>query len=318
MTVNPALAAMGPMGLVATSTASLAYSIVKDLNSSLSFEATSATPLDAVPEVLKDALVDEDLGEHAVSGLFYTHSRFQPIVRQVKRFAGLVHRHRDDVPEAVNHSHSIFMVLPLRMSYTAVRLSTRQAQVQLMNKANESGNAADAVDLDEIMRAEERVAQLQELLEGHRYADNPAARKTFKRELEQRQRKIETFKANRKAADRLRLEAGKVRQAKNRVYMKNFKIRPLEQVGGVKGRSAAGLRGNGTMVVTPRQMPSPDGGLPRHFVSVQFDWHEDNLFGHSYDWHGRIDLGCDDQGIPQLVGGDGKFLERFRQTSIVS
>ncbi|MFJ6727274.1 hypothetical protein ACIQPQ_20450 [Streptomyces sp. NPDC091281] len=318
MTVPPLLSAMGPFGIVANSTASLAYSIVKDLNSSLSFEATSGTPLDAVPDVLKDALVDEDLGEHAVSGLFYTHSRFQPIARQVKHLTGLLHRHRDAVPEAVHHSHSIFMVLPLSMSYTAVRLSTRQAQVQLMNKANESAASVDPVDTDEITRAEERVAQLGELLDGHRYAQDVAARKAFKREREQLLRRIETFKANRKAADRMRVEAGKVRQARHRVYLKNFTIRPLEQVGGVKGRSAAGLRGKGTMVVTPRQMPAPDGGLPRHFVSVQFDWHEDNLLGHSYDWHGRVDLGCDDQGAPVILGGDGKFLERFRQTAVVS
>ncbi|MFQ3560398.1 hypothetical protein QZN11_26925 [Streptomyces gramineus] len=132
---------------------------------------------------------------------------------------------------------------PSTAARTAVRLGTRQAQVQLMTEANESGSAADAVDLDEIVRAEEQVARLQVLLEGHRYADNPAARRTFKREREQHPRKIETFKANREAADRLRVEAGTVCRTESRVHMRNFRIRPLEEAGGVKGRGAAGLRG---------------------------------------------------------------------------
>ncbi|MFI8221212.1 hypothetical protein [Streptomyces sp. NPDC085932] len=316
MTVPPALAATGPLGLVAASASSTVYSIVKDLNSSLSFETTSPTPLHAIPDALKDALVDEDLGERAVSGVFYTHSRFQPIVRQWKHFTHFVHRHgNDDVPEGANQSHSIFMILPLRMSYNAVRLDTTYAQEELMKRAEESYAKADQIDVD---AEQDRIDELTRLLGQHRYG-NARAQRQLETERRQHQRRLDSYDVHSRAADRLVQEAHRLRDSGSPVYMKNFKIRLVEQVNGIKARTAAGLHGKGTMVVTTKQMPAAGGsqGRPRLGFSVQFDWHEDNLFGHSYDWHGFIDLGCNDQGTPEVLGGNGKFYTRFLQHGVI-
>lgn len=314
MTVPPALAATGPLGMVAASATSTVYSIVKDLNSSLSFETTSPTPMHAVPDALKDALVDEDLGERAVSGVFYTHSRFQPIVRQWKHFTHFVRQHGDDVPDGANQSHSIFMILPLRMSYNAVRLDTTYAQADLMKKAEESYAKADQIDVE---AEQDRVDELTRLLS--QQVRDARARRQLEKELKQHQRRLESHHLHSRAADRLTEEARRLLDSGSPVYMKNFKIQLVEQVNGIKARTAAGLHGKGTMVVTTKQMPEGGGSQwgPRLGVSVQFDWHEDNFLGHSYDWHGFINLGCNSQGTPEVFGGNGKFYTRFLQHSVV-
>ncbi|WP_411120231.1 hypothetical protein [Streptomyces sp. 058-1L] len=304
MTLNPALAATGPMGLVATSAVSIVYSIVKDLNSGISIETSSPAPVNAVPDALKDALVDTDLGERALHGVFYTHSRFQPLVRHVKGLREMMHRHSGaNVPASVADSHSIFLVLPLRMSYNAVQLDMTQAREALMKKADESYAAMDRIDLE---KEQNEVAALQDRVDRLTRNDSVEARR-LRSQLAHHQQRIEAYEVHSTAAERLVGESRRLRDLNSLIWMKNFRIQAVEQVNGIKSRTAAGLHGKGSMTVTPKPMGRGLG------VSVQFDWHEDNLFGHSYDWHGRIDIACELDGSPALVAGSGKFYERFRQ-----
>ncbi|MFE8977725.1 hypothetical protein ACFYM7_30560 [Streptomyces cyaneofuscatus] len=64
--------------------------------------------ISATPAELGAASVKRQLGKQHLDGVFYTHSRFQPIVR---RF----HHHKADSVD-VNKSRSIFMVLRWRIS----------------------------------------------------------------------------------------------------------------------------------------------------------------------------------------------------------
>ncbi|MFE8977746.1 hypothetical protein ACFYM7_30670 [Streptomyces cyaneofuscatus] len=308
MTLNPALAAMGPMGLVATSAANTVYSIVKDLNSGISIETSSPAPVDAVPDALKDALVDTDLGERALHGVFYTHSRFQPLIRHVKGVREMMRRHGGgNVPASAADSHSIFMILPLRMSYNAVQLDMTHAREELMKKADESYAAMDRINLD---KEQNEVMVLQDRVDRLTRSDSVDARR-LRSQLAHHQQRIEAYEVHGTAAERLVRESRRLRDLSQLVWMKNFRIQAVEQVNGIKGKTAAGLHGKGSMVVTTKPM---HGGIG---VAVQFDWHEDNLFGHSYDWHGRLDIGCGLDGTPALVNGSGKFYERFRQNLAV-
>ncbi|MEV7251131.1 hypothetical protein [Streptomyces cyaneofuscatus] len=304
MTLNPALAAMGPMGLVATSAANTVYSIVKDLNSGISIETSSPAPVDAVPDALKGALVDTDLGERALHGVFYTHSRFQPLVRHVKGLREMMRRHGGgNVLASAADSHSIFMILPLRMSYNAVQLDMSRAREELMKKADESYAAMDKINLDD---EQKEVTNLQNQVDRQYRSDSMEVRR-LRSQLAHHQQRIEAYEVHSTAAERLVRESHRLRDLSQFVWMKNFRIQAVEQVNGIKGKTAAGLHGKGSMVVTTKPMQGRLG------ITVQFDWHEDNLFGHSYDWHGRLDIACRYDGTPELVNGSGKFYERFSQ-----
>ncbi|MFJ7062899.1 hypothetical protein ACIQVA_35360 [Streptomyces microflavus] len=304
MTLNPALAAMGPLGLVASSAASTIYTIVKDLNSGISMESSSPAPVNAVPDALKDALVDEELGERALCGVFYTHSRFQPLIHHMKNLREMMHRYGGGtVPASVGDSHSIFMVLPLRMSYNAVRLDMTHAREELMKKADESYAAMEKIDLD---AEQDEVVKLQDRVDRETWS-GPAEERRLRSQLAHHQQRIEAYEVHSTAAGRLVTESRRLRDIREFAWMKNFRIQTVEQVNGIKGRTAAGLHGKGSMIVTPKPLGRQIG------VSVQFDWHEDNLFGHSYDWHGQIEIACNGAGAPMVVAGSGKFKERFLQ-----
>ncbi|MFJ4966491.1 hypothetical protein EES43_02930 [Streptomyces sp. ADI96-02] len=296
--------AIGPYGVVANAAASTAYSIVKDFNTKVEFTSEGRQAINAFPDVLKDAPVEEDLGRRDLYGVFYTHSRFQPIVRRLAPHHHHQLRHRDEVARAVNKSHSIFMVLPWRMSYSAVRLDSYQAQIGLDKRMNELYAEMDKIDL---VAEEDTIAEKTALLASHRYG-GAAAQRQLRDEIARSQRRVDTYQVNRNAAERMAAQVRRLRDAGSPVYMRNFTIDAVEQANGVKARASTGLKGSGKMLVSTEQV-----GL-QTYLSVQFRWHEDNFFGHGYDWNGRIDIRCTDDGNPDAFQGEGKFWDRFLET----
>ncbi|MEU4134569.1 hypothetical protein [Streptomyces wuyuanensis] len=303
MTVPAGISVAEPIGVVANSVVSTTYAIVKDLNGKVEFTVESPATVGTVPGFLNDAIIDEDLGVQSLYGVFYTHSRFQPIVRWLSPHHHFHLTQSPDVARAVNKSHSIFLVMPWRMSYSAVRLDTSRAEYELMNKANEAYSAMKHIDVV----AEENAWRIKTALLGsrrHRKEDE----RQLREEVAMLRQRIDTYYAHRKVGDRLAREARRLRDTVGPVYMRNFKINAVEQANGIKARASTGLKGTGKMVVSAEQTTL------QSYISVQFHWHEDNFFGHSYDWNGRIDVRCDDQGRPDPWQGEGKFYDRFLET----
>ncbi|MEW1615900.1 MULTISPECIES: hypothetical protein [unclassified Streptomyces] len=299
MSIPSVVSATGPLGVVASSVASTAYSIVKDFNTKVQLTSETHPTISAVPEELGAAKVLQNLGPQHLDGVFYTHSRFQPIVRRFH------HRHPGDVVD-VNKSHSIFMVLPWRVSYRAVLLDP-SAELVALNKEDRK-NAAEMRKIDlpaEKLRLENKQLNFRRMLEEGARAD---VLESLQNEIQEHEQQIEAYRAYQDSIERRARRAEAVRAMGNDVHMKDFKIDPVEQAHGAKARASTGLKGAGNVFLNAEQAAG------RTYVSVHFRWTEENFFGHGHAWEGRIDIGCRQDGSPEVLGGDGKFYERYLET----
>ncbi|MFJ7063086.1 hypothetical protein ACIQVA_36390 [Streptomyces microflavus] len=290
----------GPLGLVASSAASTAYTIVKDFNTSVQLTSAMHPTISGVPEELGSARVLQNLGPQHLDGVFYTHSRFQPIVRRFH------HHHQGDFVD-VNKSHSIFMVLPWRVSYRAVLLDP-SAELMALNKEDRE-NAAEMRKIDltaEKLHLQNKQQNFQRILVGQ--GGPPHVLESLQMDIQEHERQIETYRTFQDSIERRARRAEAVRAAGNSVHMKDFKIDHVEQAHGAKARASTGLKGTGNVFLNAEQAAG------RTYVSVHFQWTEENFFGHGHAWEGRIDIGCRQDGSPEVLGGDGKFFERYLET----
>ncbi|NEC20846.1 hypothetical protein [Streptomyces parvus] len=299
MTLPIGFAATGPLGMVASSAANTAYSIVKDCNTKVSMASTQHPTISALPTDCGTVKVVRNLGAQELEGVFYTHSRFQPIV---SRF----HRHKEGFD--VNKSHSIFMVLPWRISYSAVELNSLEEQIALNRQDDADDAELSKINLPgEMSQLKRKQSAFQGFVEGGRAA--PELLEMLEREIEQHKRNIANHRLyqDSKAERALRRQA--VEAVGRYVYMKDFKIDAVEQAHGIKARASTGLKGTGNVQLAAEQ--TAEG---RPYVTVQFQWIEENFFGHGHSWDGRINVGCRVDGKPEVLGGSGKFFERYCET----
>ncbi|MEU6631992.1 hypothetical protein ABZ905_27470 [Streptomyces parvus] len=299
MTLPIGFAAAGPLGLVAGSAANTAYSIVKDCNTKVSMASTQHPTISAYPTDCGTVKVVRNLGAQELEGVFYTHSRFQPIV-------GRFHHHRQGFD--VNKSHSIFMVLPWRVSYSAVELNSIEEQLAL-NKQDEADDAEmRKINLrSEMSQRDRKRSAFDGMMRGRGAA--PELLEALEREIEQHQRQIANYRLYQDSKSERALRRQAVEAVGRHVYMKDFKIDAVEQARGAKARASTGLKGTGNVQLTAEQ--TAEG---RPYVAVQFQWIEENFFGHGHSWDGRINIGCQVDGTPQVLGGSGKFYERYLET----
>ncbi|KOV67324.1 hypothetical protein ADL00_16080 [Streptomyces sp. AS58] len=349
--------------MIAANATNVIYSILKDLNTSTSLEATSPAAVHILPEALKNAYVDQNLGQHGVRGVFFTHHRLalhKPIEAIRKRFGHAAPANVVDVEQCETR---VGLQLPLEFSYTAVRLDASQVVGELTDRINKE---RAAMNPDEINEAEDRVATLTPQVRGSRTkeqwdallavlnqadqqvktlkqqsAGNPGLRpsyeqavadrdrlkrdmmggqderqwRTLNSELEKAKQLIRTYKSHERSANRVLQEMKSLKEAANLVYMKDFTVRIIEEIGPMKAKNPTGMKAKGAIAVRAKQFQAGGSGGSRTGVAIQFDWHQDGVggLGWAKDWHGTLEFVCGADGRPDGITGTGKFAERFNQ-----
>ncbi|MFD5570350.1 AAA family ATPase [Streptomyces cadmiisoli] len=349
--------------MIAANATNVIYSILKDLNTSTSLEATSPAAVHILPEALKNAYVDQNLGQHGVRGVFFTHHRLalhKPIEAIRKRFGHAVPANVVDVEQ---YETRVGLQLPLEFSYTAVRLDASQVAGELTDRINKERAAMREINIDE---AEHLVADLTPEVRGNRpkeewdallarleqadqhvkalkrqLAGNPALRPQYEQAVAERDRhrqdmtgvrderqwrtvnaaledakqRIRTYKSHERSANRILQEMKSLKEAANLVYMKDFTVRIIEEIGPMKAKNPTGMKAKGAIAVRAKQFQAGGSGGSRTGVAIQFDWHQDGVggLGWAKDWHGTLEFVCGADGRPDGITGTGKFFERFNQ-----
>ncbi|MFD7857839.1 hypothetical protein ACFV6B_26610 [Streptomyces microflavus] len=232
--------------------------------------------------------------------MFYTYSRFQPIVRRFH------HHHQGDFVD-VSKSHSIFTVLPWRVSYRAVLLDPSAELMALNREDRENAVEMRKIDLTaEKLHLQNKQQNFQRILVGQ--GGPPHVLESLQMDIQEHERQIEPYHTFQDSIERRARRAEAVRAAGNSVHMKDFKIDHVEQAHGAKARASTGLKGTGNVFLNAEQAAG------RTYVSEDFQWTEENFFGHGHAWEGRIDIGCRQDGSPEVLDGDGKFFDRYFET----
>ncbi|WP_432585007.1 hypothetical protein ABVG11_02320 [Streptomyces sp. HD1123-B1] len=314
----------------ASAAASTIYTILKDIGARTDFSMTSGTPIDAVPPAYKDAHVEYLTRQH-LYGVWYTHSIIYPVARKLS----LTHRHTQqgaEAEKALMKGKSVSSIVPYVFSYTPARVSVRTQDLQALAEADKLRNEARGINPEYCRKAiasnraeaEKSRAEAENLARDlERRADG--LRPFQKRDLQERIAALEyrvseftqeSQEANDaltrrdyllKEAERLRNRAYS-KEADSLVFPTNFRVDLIEQVGTMKMRQSQGVKAEGSMAISP-----VFGRQDSSLVSVHFNWSE-HILAHTWAWHGTLNIAADQSsGAPVVLGGEGKFFERFQQ-----
>lgn len=323
---SPVNAWIGPLGPVTAMAAGTLYTMVKDVGTDIQLRQEQGVPVDTLPDEFRDMVSNTEAREREIHGLFYTHTRFKPILRKL----GLLHNYGSgqssggEAAANLNKSHSVGVKMPWRMTYTEVTLDIHAIRLSLLknlegvNQKNSSSFQSLRLKLEDIKA---KIAQAEHLAQ--------SAEKALARGRSARQADLTRVRdENRVMIRDLRVDALDIQnqllgresylalqeraettigQLVGRKFMKNFRMEFTDSIGTVRAGSSTGIKGRGLIKVTSIKSPTYDS-----HIAVHFEWHEDHFLGKGHNWFGDIHIKYGLDSEPSFTGS-GPFWDRFQQ-----